>query len=272
VTLPPDDRHAGTVTSRRDLDGLALAEVDYSPGLSLPVHAHPDPYLCVTVRGTYRERMEGRLRSCTAGTVVFRPAGEPHASDFRSTGTRCLLVRFAPVWLSRAADSGAPLPPRSVECRRDPAGRLGKRLHREFLAGDPPSRLGVEGIALALLADLLRIPLAREAGTPRWWDRVLERIHAGYRTPPGLAALAREAGIHPVHLAREFRRRTGTTVAGYLRELRVEEALRRLRSTEAPLAEVADESGFADQSHLTRSVKAATGLTPRAYRNRFRRR
>ena len=33
-----------------------------------------------------------------------------------------------------------------------------------------------------------------------------------------------------------------------------------------PLAEVADEVGFADQAHFTRVFKAASGLTPARYR------
>jgi AraC family transcriptional regulator len=48
----------------------------------------------------------------------------------------------------------------------------------------------------------------------------------------------------------------------YRREARVQHALRLMAETQAPLAAVAAQAGFADQSHLGRAVRAATGRTP----------
>jgi AraC family transcriptional regulator len=67
--------------------------------------------------------------------------------------------------------------------------------------------------------------------------------------------------VHPVYLARVFRRRHGCSVSEYLRALRLEEA-GRLVLQGAPLAQAAYAAGFADQAHFTRCFAAAFGFTP----------
>jgi len=79
--------------------------------------------------------------------------------------------------------------------------------------------------------------------------------------------LARAAGVHPVHLARVFRRYLGCTPGDYLRR-RLERAAVLLRETACPLSDVALSCGFADQSHLANAFKRHIGVTPGAYRSR----
>ena len=71
--------------------------------------------------------------------------------------------------------------------------------------------------------------------------------------------------MHPVHLARTFRRVYQTTFAAYVRDLRIECARRELAGR-APLSDIAALAGFADQSHFSRLFKQHTGLTPSEYR------
>lgn len=104
------------------------------------------------------------------------------------------------------------------------------------------------------------------AAAPRWLLRVRDRIHADPGSRITLGELAADAGVHPVHLATAFRRYFGLTAARYRRRLRVEYACRAIASSESPLAEVALDAGFADQSHLGRAFRRAVGMTPAAYR------
>ena len=85
-----------------------------------------------------------------------------------------------------------------------------------------------------------------------------------------MGEVARDAGVHPVHLARTFRRFFGCTPAEYLRSRRVEQAALLVRVTQRPLAEIALECGFFDQSHLTRAFARVLGVSPAAYRRRYR--
>jgi AraC-like DNA-binding protein len=76
-----------------------------------------------------------------------------------------------------------------------------------------------------------------------------------------LAGLAR---LSVFQLFRAFRRDRATTPCRFVLELRIEHAKQRLRAG-ASIAETAFQTGFADQSHLTRQFKRLTGLTPKAY-------
>jgi AraC family transcriptional regulator len=98
--------------------------------------------------------------------------------------------------------------------------------------------------------------------TPGWLERVRDRVRDDTRAVPTLAELANDAGVSRAHLARMFRARFGCTIGQYVRGQRLEVARRLILRTETPLSAVAFEAGFADQSHMTRSVTMRFGAPP----------
>ena len=80
----------------------------------------------------------------------------------------------------------------------------------------------------------------------------------------GLGDLAREAGVHPMHLTRAFRAHFGCSVGDYQLRLRLDRARVMLLRTDLAIASVAAETGFADQSHLSRHFTRRYGVTPGA--------
>jgi AraC family transcriptional regulator len=80
-----------------------------------------------------------------------------------------------------------------------------------------------------------------------------------------LSELAIEAGVHQVHLARQFRKYFGVTVGEMVRQTRVEFARKRLLRGDSPIVEIAIEAGFAHQAHFTTVFKKLMGVTPRQY-------
>jgi len=107
---------------------------------------------------------------------------------------------------------------------------------------------------------------AADKVAPRWFGRVKERLHEGFREPLRMGDLAREAGVHPVHLARVFRKMEQRTPGEYQQRLQVRAACELLRDREWPLAAIAAECGFADQSHFTRVFRRMAGTTPARFR------
>jgi AraC-like DNA-binding protein len=101
---------------------------------------------------------------------------------------------------------------------------------------------------------------------PLWLEQARESLHAQFSEKLSLTNVARAVGVHPVYLSSEFRRRYGTTIGEYVRQLRIESACCQLSSSDAPLVEVALSAGFASQSHFSRVFKRLTGMTPAQYR------
>jgi AraC-like DNA-binding protein len=78
--------------------------------------------------------------------------------------------------------------------------------------------------------------------------------------------VARTVGMSVSSFREFFKETTGWRFGDYLRDLRLDRAARLLRETDETIAEVAQQSGFADQSHLTRLFKEKHGISPLQYR------
>ena len=109
-------------------------------------------------------------------------------------------------------------------------------------------------------------PVGLKGPAPSWLARVRARLESEFRTPLTLAALAADAGVHPVHLQRMFRRHYGRTPAHYAAQLRIAWAQHALSRPDTEIARVALEAGFSDQAHFTRRFRSFTGTTPGDYR------
>jgi AraC-like DNA-binding protein len=95
--------------------------------------------------------------------------------------------------------------------------------------------------------------------------KVREYLDANTRSNVALDDLAEMSGLSPFHLIRVFRNELGLTPHAYFEQVRVHRA-RRLLKEGSPIAAVAADLGFVDQSHLHRHFKKLTWVTPGAYR------
>jgi AraC family transcriptional regulator len=249
-----------------DAGGLRLVVTDYRPGERMDAHWHDVTTLGMVLRGAVEEGVDGREHQATAGGFVVKPAGTVHANRFGPAGARMVSVGLRAGW--------EPWPHGRVPGLQGwrwtdggPAPRALWRLLRAAL--DEPAR------GARLLADGFweMMDALEDDGAPAvhppappWLRRVRDRLHDETEAAPRVRDLAEAAGVHPVYLARAFRRAYGIPVTEYARRLRVRAAADRVASTALPLARVALEAGFADQAHLTRELRRETGLTPGALR------
>ncbi|WP_375770779.1 AraC family transcriptional regulator [Archangium gephyra] len=137
--------------------------------------------------------------------------------------------------------------------------RLFKSLRREHR--DP---LECEESISEFLDGLIRRPQP-SASRPRWLARVEESPRVNYREQVSLHQLATLAGVHPVHVSRSFRRHHGGSIRDFVHRLRMLHACRLIEEQQS-LASAAAESGFCDQSHMTRVFLSVTGMTPSRFR------
>jgi AraC family transcriptional regulator len=265
--LPPGSFYGESQGSRR-AGGFTLCESRYAPGERIPTHKHEYAFFYFVLRGSSTENFGGRARVAAAGTLVFHPAGESHANHWHAAG-HCLHLELAPATVARAREFGAALD-RPAEFRGGWPAWLAGRLYHELAAADAVAPLALEGLALELLAEVSRpAGVSAREPSPRWLRAARDFLHAHFVDQVSLAEAAAAAGVHPSHLARVFRREAGCSVGEYVRALRVDFACRELAGSDRPLAQIAVDAGFTDQSHLTRCVRQRTGLTPAAFRRRF---
>lgn len=251
-----------TVLSR-SLGGLVLTGQRHAAHAHMAQHQHAAPYICIVLDGAYQESSGARTLSLVGGAVLGHPPGERHENTFSRLGGRCLNIEADGNWQDNPMWMDCLHARRNSRFAATP-GALA-RLRRELALTDSVRPLGLAAALFDLLDSAQTSPA--DADAPAWLRRVRDRLHATPLHGHGLAELALEAGVHPSHLARAFRRWQGRSIGDYVRRLRVDAALAMLAAGGASLSEIALEHGFADQAHFSRVVKRLTGSTPRAYKN-----
>lgn len=233
----------------RTAGGVAYWTSVCAPHASTPPHTHARPVCCLVLDGVSAQTTGGSERQREPGRAFFYPAGEEHHERWGARGGRIFSIELV---------DDPSMPSKSAELTGWPA-LLARRTHLESADDDD---LTIESLAFALAGEL-----ARERVDDRRWSRIArDFVHAHFTRKLSLRDVANAAGVHPVHLSRAFPRHHGLTLGDYVRALRIDYAARELMATHRPIADIALDTGFASQSHLTRHFRARMGIAPAAYR------
>jgi len=253
----------GRTLRRRCLSDLTLADVEYLPHSRVPRHSHEHGYFCLIRRGSYVENYSRRVRVCGPRMLVFHPPGEAHSETFGEEPVASFNVELGAEWLGRVRELGGAFD-QPAEFRAGSASALGLRLFQEFVSSDDAdSDLSIESITLEILATYIsKPPGAAYSRKPQWLTAATEALDSCRDQPLSLRDLAAAAGVHPIYLAAMFRQFHGCSVGQYSRRRRIEHARKLLANPKVPLAQIALETGFSDQSHFSRTYKRFTGRTP----------
>lgn len=101
-------------------------------------------------------------------------------------------------------------------------------------------------------------------------DHALEIIHNQYPDPLTVDTTSRLCGYSKSNFCRIFKKITGNTFHNALNRRRVDVACALLRQTDAPIEQIAQETGFVDAKSFCRVFKSLTGITARDYRKMFK--
>ncbi len=219
-----------------------------------------------------------------AQDLILTP-GSNESSEVRWRGLSCssmqtLHLQLNQELLSRTAQEVADVDPAHLTLvprtgLHDPLlTQIGLALWRELEQQAPSGKLFAQTAAQMIAVHLLRHYSSTEVGiqerspglTRRQVQGVTDFILAHLSQDISLEALAQQIGFSPYHFARLFRQTMGESPHQFVLRQRIEKARHLLKTTVMPLAHIALESGFANQSHFTRHFKRHLGLTPRAYR------
>jgi AraC-like DNA-binding protein len=204
----------------------------------MPRHRHDHSYLSLVISGGYEETGDrGRLR-VEAGDILLHGAYDAHLNRFAARDAEILNIT-----LPEGYEPAAPL----MRTRDiDAVVRLAARSPAE---------------AAALLLAEAEVAHGRDGDWP-------ERLATALSDDPHLrlADWAEANGLATATVSRGFKQVFGVSPIAFRAQVRARQAWRRLRTGASALADLAFELGFADQAHMTRAVRAMTGLPPSAWR------
>lgn len=238
-------------------------------------HTH-DTYAIGIVKGGMTEFcIHGRTEMVRGGEISLINPGEVHACNPQSGSPLTYFMFYVePTLILKIASELSEMD--AVAVRFTTAIVRDKRLFRELLRLSEEietscNTLETEVILHQLLTEIIdrygeitghededgrESDIGVEAGLGYLMDNLFENI--------SLKELASHTGLSQFHLLRKFRRYYGLPPHTYQLQQRVNSA-KRLLACGKPIADVALETGFADQSHFTRKFKSFVGVTPRKY-------
>jgi AraC-like DNA-binding protein len=254
-----------------------------TPGIHLTVarsahafarHSHEEFGIGVITSGAQRWRSGRTEAEAGAGSAIAVNAGEVHdGSSVGENGRTWRMLYISPAVLQAGASDvfGETAPEFEFTSPVVSDPRVPRLVFGLFAAeaGSGSDRMQSEELLLALTAcaggwrSTSRQPVPASVATAK------QRIDDDPASPASLAALAQLSGVSSFQLLRSFARATGFTPHAYVMQRRIDLA-RQLISQGEGLAQAAAGSGFADQSHMTRTFVKRYGLPPGAYARAFR--
>lgn len=257
----------GDKTKGLEVGGFRLTESVYQPGTSLPPHSHEQAHFIAVLSGRYAETI-GRTRAQrTQGATLFLPPDIPHEERHHVAGRHFMVEIESDAlgrWRERPGDFTCP-----VDFASDKARRITGLLHEEFCEPDESSPLVVEGLVLLLLSLVAERRPASHREPPPFLEQARRFIHDQLGSAFTIEQLAEAVGVNRWQLTRAFQKHHRCTPGEYVRRERFELARRELARPGRSLAEVAQHTGFSDQSHFSREFKFCTGITPRQYQRQI---
>lgn len=236
---------------------------------SFGIHSHPTYTIAVVTGGAEQYRYRGVQHRVGPGQIALLNPDEPHDGCRAVEEGWRYRVMYVPTGAFTALDPDRPRHPTFLESVvHDPALAAAFVTLHDAL-GAAPSLEREEGFLQVLSGLGTRhgrdLPLPHAGHEPGAVARVRAYLDAHPAETVPLARLAEIAGLHPLSLIRAFRRTLGMPPHAYQTTRRIAQAQTLLRQGLA-LAAVANDCGFADQSHLTRTFKRVVGVPPGLYR------
>jgi AraC family transcriptional regulator len=238
--------------------GFAVVVSRYASGARQSIHRDQLSKLSMVLCGGFLEAGPTGTLDLSAGGLLLKSRTVRHEDAFGATGAVLLTVEFE--------ESEWPLAQVDADCwrKRDDtmALRLGVSLVESALARDA---ISIDAACGDLVVEPPS-PKVRRMTAPTWLTRLRDEVETFGLAQVDIALRARDAGVHPAHASRLFRRCFGTSITLHAKAHGVRRAIALMSQPNIALGEVALAAGFYDQSHMNRAFRMVSGRPPGAHR------
>jgi AraC family transcriptional regulator len=261
--------YLGTPVASVKVSGVELTTTRYASSARLASHSHASESYCYLLRGRFIDFVGRHRVMCNPGALLHWPTEHVHKQHFEATGGQCFNVALEDNWLEGLNLRLLSLRPSWTHSAGHQA-TLVLKLYDELQRDDSLSPLAIESLAVQLVILTRRgnpsSPLSQRNREPSWLRDVVELLESRLVKPPTLSELGHTFGVDPTHVARSMRRFRGTSVTEFVRIRRLDLARLSLIHSDSSISWIAQELGFHDHSHFTRTFQKALGMSPSSYR------
>ncbi len=246
------------------------------------VHMHRDLELFVVLDGEGTIVIKNERHRVSRGDTILINAYDSHEIIAHTDALTLLIIQFSNHFLREYYHAMR----NTVFMNSSPKSQLPEsehlrllddmlKLSREYLEEGPLFELNcvhhLSDILYLLYRYMDTVELSETEYTKRKKqnrriDRISAYISENYQGPLRLSDIAEMEGITTTHLSHFFTENFGMTFQEYLRDKRLECALRMIGDDSLTVSEIAVSSGFSELKYMTRAFKDAFGMSPSEYR------
>lgn len=267
------------------LDNISLELYRYWPREpeKLPAHCHDDYQLCLSVSYPSEYLYRKSVHRIPVGSLSIIHPGELHGGTGQDIGDRQTSIEFRMLYIptktvwqaieeTEQRPKHLPFFSNFVICKPN--------LFQSFLHFHRTSQAGISRLSQDLQLQTCLGQLIQQESeyslTPRSTGeeraavrQVCEYLHEHYAENISLPQLAQLVNLSPSYLSRVFKAEIGVSLPHYQTQIRIDRA-RSMLLQGLPVKQVAANTGFVDQSHLTYHFKRFVQTTPGRYRAKNR--
>ena len=256
----------GIKKSERQKTGFVLSEYGYH----IPQtdwHYHENPYFMFVIEGNLKDINRKGTTLCPPGSFIFHNWQDIHMNTKETNRAKGFHIELDRDWLMEKTGDYK-LWEGSTFIKDPRLHQTFLKIYDEFHLDDQHSEVSLDLLIIQLCSELYAKDEFNLKTKPDWVNRLREMLHDDPLNVT-LESLSKEINIHPVHLSRSVPKYFGTTLGDYIRRCKLKQSFHLMLGANHSLTEVAYLSGFADQSHFTRTFRHYFGETPNSFRQRL---
>ena len=241
-------------TSKRLLQpSFAVSVVSYHEKVSEDWHYHENVHLSSILLGGNRESRKNQDLMVVPGKIMCYQEGEIHRNRHTAHPSLNLNIELFPGFF----DEDIAL----SQLKHEGQSYLSTlKIYNELFINDTYSSESINQLIKALFYPIPRTRI------PNWIDELKSLLNDRWDEFISLEEISNELGLHPVSISKGFAKYTGTTLADYMRMLKINRAVDLVLNSSLSMTEIAYDCGFSDQSHMYRLFKSYTHFSPKLLR------